>query len=60
MIWTRSRHIYRAMCFMGIAGGVSDQSYMSLDLKASCKCDSNQRFKGRTVVHKAVSTEAFH
>lgn len=51
---------YRAMCFMGIAGGVSDQSYASLDLKASCKGDSNQSFKGRTVVRKAVSTETFH
>lgn len=51
---------YRAMCFMGIADGVSDQSYMSLVRKASCKGDSNQRFKRRTVVHKAVSTETFH
>lgn len=48
------------MCFMGVAGGVSDQSYMSLDIKASCKYDSNKCFKGRTVVHKAVSTKAFH
>lgn len=48
------------MCFMGIARGVSDQSHMSLDHKAFCKGDSSQYFEGRTVVHKAASTETSH
>lgn len=51
---------HRVMCFKGVAGGISDQSYMSLDHKASCKGDSNQCLQGRTMVHKAVSSEVFH
>lgn len=45
---------------MGTAEGVSDQSYMSLGYKPSCKGDSSQCFEGRrTVVHKEVNTKVF-
>lgn len=48
------------MCIMGAAGVFSDQRYMSLEHKSSCKGDLNHHFKGRTMVHKAVRTEAFY
>ena len=46
---------------MGVARGVGDQSYTSLEHKASCKGGSSQRFEARrTVVYKVASTKAFH
>ena len=48
------------MCFMGAARVFSDQRYMSFDHKASCKGDSDHHFKGKSVLHKSVSPEAFH